>query len=96
MLLKKRKNEQHFSLQNAVNKIRVFVFINFHTLSVRVLFVARRPDDIQTTGSLAEPFHQRIQEVPVEKVAQPSCGVRVPGRGVLRISGQAAGLGVVS
>lgn len=96
MLLKNSKNEQPFSLQNAVNKIRVFVVTNFLALSVRVLFVARRPDDIQTAGSLAESFHQRIQEVPFEKVAQPSCGVRVPGGSILRISGQVAGLGVVS
>jgi len=57
--------------------------------------VARRSDNIQTAGSLAESFHQRIQEVPVEKVAQPSGGVRMPGGSFLRISGQVACLGVV-
>lgn len=83
MLLKKSKNEQPFSLQNAVNKIRVFVITNFLALSIRVVFVARRPDDIQTAGSLAKSFHQRIQEVPVKKVAQPSRGVRMPRGSVL-------------
>lgn len=95
MLLKKSKDGQPFCLQNVVNKIRVFVVTNFLALSVRVVFVAHRSDDIQTTGSLAESFHQRLQEVPVEKAAQPSCGVRMPGRSFLRISGQVAGLGVV-
>jgi len=95
MLLEKSKNEQSFSLQNAVNKIHLFVVTNFLALSVRDLFLARRPDDIQAAGSLAESFHQRIQEVPFEKVAQPSCGVCVPGGSVLRISGQVAGLGFI-
>jgi len=58
--------------------------------------VARRPDDIQTAGSLAESLHKRIQEVPFKKVTQPSCSVCVPGGSVLRISGQVAGLGVIS
>jgi len=45
--------------------------------------VVHRPDDIQTARSLAESFHQRIQEVSVEKVAKPSRSVCVPGGGVL-------------
>lgn len=92
---KKIKDEQPFDVQNGRGKIGVFRVTDFHPLPVRVLFVAHRPDDIQTTGPVAEPVHQRIQKVPAEEVAQPSRGVRVPGGGVLRIFGQVAGLGVV-
>jgi len=81
--LRKRKNEQPFSLQNIVNKIRIFLITNFYALSVCVIFVAHRPDGIQTARSLAESFRQRIQEISVEKIAQPSCSVCVPGGGVL-------------
>jgi len=57
--------------------------------------VAHRPDGIQTARSLAESFRQRIQEISIEKITQPSCSVCVPGGGVLRILGQVISLGVV-
>lgn len=57
----------------------------------------RGPVDIQTAGPVAQPFGQRVPEVPAaaDEEAQPPSGVRVPGGSFLRVLGQAAGLGVV-
>lgn len=57
--------------------------------------MAGRPDRVRTIGPVARPARGLARQVQTFQDAQPSRGVRMPGRGVLRVPGQDARLGAI-
>lgn len=93
-----RRKTRHINYEQHVvrDEVRVQHAVDFRTLCIRVLLVAGRPDRVRTIGPVGRRVRKRARQVQTVQDTQPSCGVRVSGRGVLRIPGQDARMGVVS